>query len=130
MHGVEPDSPDTGPYSEPEIAPEFETNGHNYRIERGRKPNTLRFLVDDQEKDIGSTEEQQGENKEKWKIGEEVIETKRELAKSEIDEVVRATARQLHGYCERCIKPHLSLIGDRAITIRVDLSNLSNVDVN
>ncbi len=67
---------------------------------------------------------------EKWKIGAEVIETKRELAKSEIDEVVRATARQLHGYCERCIKPNLSLLGDRAITIRVDLSNLSNVDVN
>lgn len=43
---------------------EFESNGHSYKIERGRKPNVLRFVVDDQEKDIGSTEEQQGENKE------------------------------------------------------------------
>lgn len=55
------------------VTVEFETNGHNYRIERGRKPNTLRFLVDDQEKDIGSTEEQQGENKETQAEIEKII---------------------------------------------------------
>jgi DNA repair exonuclease SbcCD ATPase subunit len=43
---------------------EIEVNGHNYKIERGRKPNVLRFIVDDQEIDKGETEEQQGENKE------------------------------------------------------------------
>jgi DNA repair exonuclease SbcCD ATPase subunit len=43
---------------------EMEVNGHNYKIERGRKPNVLRFIVDDQEVDKGETEEQQGENKE------------------------------------------------------------------
>jgi DNA repair exonuclease SbcCD ATPase subunit len=43
---------------------EMEVNGHNYKIERGRKPNVLRFIVDDQEIDKGETEEQQGENKE------------------------------------------------------------------
>lgn len=43
---------------------ELEVNGHNYRIERGRKPNVLRFLVDDRELDQGETEEQQGENRE------------------------------------------------------------------
>ena len=43
---------------------EMEINGHNYKIERGRKPNVLRFIVDDQEIDKGETEEQQGENKE------------------------------------------------------------------
>ena len=43
---------------------ELEVNGHNYRIERGRKPNVLRFVVDDREVDRGETEEQQGENRE------------------------------------------------------------------
>jgi DNA repair exonuclease SbcCD ATPase subunit len=43
---------------------EFESEGHSYRIERGRKPNVLRFIVDDQESLQGETEEQQGENKE------------------------------------------------------------------
>ncbi len=43
---------------------ELEVNGHNYRIERGRKPNVLRFVVDDREVERGETEEQQGENKE------------------------------------------------------------------
>jgi DNA repair exonuclease SbcCD ATPase subunit len=43
---------------------EFDCEGHTYRIERGRKPNVLRFVVDDQESSNGETEEQQGENKE------------------------------------------------------------------
>jgi len=43
---------------------EFDCEGHSYRIERGRKPNVLRFIVDDQESIHGETEEQQGENKE------------------------------------------------------------------
>jgi DNA repair exonuclease SbcCD ATPase subunit len=43
---------------------ELEVNGHNYKIERGRKPNVLRFIVDNQEVERGASEEQQGENKE------------------------------------------------------------------
>lgn len=43
---------------------EFESNGHTYKIERGRKPSVLRFIVDDQSNDEEATEEQQGENKE------------------------------------------------------------------
>ena len=43
---------------------EFDCEGHSYRIERGRKPNVLRFIVDDKETDSLETDEQQGENKE------------------------------------------------------------------
>ena len=46
------------------VTVEFESNGHSYKIERGRKPNVLRFIVDDLAKESSSTEEQQGENKE------------------------------------------------------------------
>ena len=42
---------------------EFDSNGHSYKIERGRKPNVLRFFVDEMSRD-NATEEQQGENKE------------------------------------------------------------------
>ena len=44
------------------VACEFEANGHSYRIERGRKPNVLKLLVDNEEDT--NNEEQQGENKE------------------------------------------------------------------
>ena len=44
------------------VACEFEADGHNYRIERGRKPNVLKLYVDDKENT--ENEEQQGENKE------------------------------------------------------------------
>lgn len=43
---------------------EIEVSGHTYKIERGRRPNVLRFIVDNTEIDSGQTEEQQGENKE------------------------------------------------------------------
>lgn len=45
---------------------EFEANGHTYRIERGRKPTLLRFIVDDNDSDADgkANEEQQGENRE------------------------------------------------------------------
>jgi DNA repair exonuclease SbcCD ATPase subunit len=55
------------------VTVEFESNGHNYKIERGRKPNTLRFIVDDLSRDSSSTEEQQGENKETQAEIERVI---------------------------------------------------------
>jgi len=45
------------------VTVEFEKNGHNYRIERGRKPNMFRFIVDDDEVNESGTDEGQGENK-------------------------------------------------------------------
>ena len=41
---------------------DFEKNGVNYRIERGRKPAVMRFFVDDQEREI--TDEAQGDSRE------------------------------------------------------------------
>jgi DNA repair exonuclease SbcCD ATPase subunit len=49
----------------------FNVNGTNYKIERGRKPNVLKFYVNDiQDK---ATEDQQGENKETQAAIEKVI---------------------------------------------------------
>jgi DNA repair exonuclease SbcCD ATPase subunit len=45
------------------VTVEFEAGGHSYRIERGRKPNVLKFLVDNCEQSE-ATEDQQGENRE------------------------------------------------------------------
>jgi DNA repair exonuclease SbcCD ATPase subunit len=43
---------------------EFDCNGVQYKIERGRKPNLLRFIVNDKVDNDVDNEEQQGENKE------------------------------------------------------------------
>lgn len=45
------------------VTVEFEKNGHKYRIERGRKPNIFRFVVDDNEVNDSGTDEGQGENR-------------------------------------------------------------------
>ena len=45
------------------VSVEFEKNGNKYRIERGRKPNLLRFIVDDHEVNEAGTDEGAGENK-------------------------------------------------------------------
>jgi DNA repair exonuclease SbcCD ATPase subunit len=45
------------------VTVEFEKNGHTYKIERGRKPNIFRFVVDDDEVNESGTDEGQGENK-------------------------------------------------------------------
>jgi DNA repair exonuclease SbcCD ATPase subunit len=42
----------------------FEVNGHNYRIERGRKPTFFKFIVDDEHVNSQDTDESQGESKE------------------------------------------------------------------
>ena len=41
---------------------DFEKDGETYRIERGRKPNTMAFYIGDQEQDI--TDESQGDSRE------------------------------------------------------------------
>lgn len=45
------------------VTVEFEQNGHSYKIERGRKPNIFRFLVNDSEVNASGTDEGQGESK-------------------------------------------------------------------
>ena len=44
------------------VTVDFEVNGINYRIERGRKPNVMRFFIDDTEREI--TDESQGDSRE------------------------------------------------------------------
>jgi|TARA_B100000959_G_scaffold189275_1_gene198005 DNA repair exonuclease SbcCD ATPase subunit len=44
-------------------AVEFEKDGHLYKIERGRKPNIFKFIVDAHETDNGTTDEMQGEGR-------------------------------------------------------------------
>ena len=45
------------------VTVEFEKNGHHYRIERGRKPNIFKFIVNDSEVNDAGTDEGQGENR-------------------------------------------------------------------
>jgi DNA repair exonuclease SbcCD ATPase subunit len=45
------------------VSIEFEVNGHTYRIERGRKPQFFRYIVDDENVKSQDTDEAQGENK-------------------------------------------------------------------
>jgi DNA repair exonuclease SbcCD ATPase subunit len=49
----------------------FNVNGTNYKIERGRKPNVLKFYVNDEQQKV--SEDQQGENKETQAAIERVI---------------------------------------------------------
>jgi len=45
------------------VSVKFEKDGHYYKIERGRKPNIFKFIVDAHETDNGTTDEMQGEGK-------------------------------------------------------------------
>jgi DNA repair exonuclease SbcCD ATPase subunit len=47
-----------------EVSIEFELGEHSYKIERGRKPNFFRYMVDDKNISDTTTDEAQGENKE------------------------------------------------------------------
>ena len=51
---------------------DFNVNGTNYKIERGRKPNVLKFYVND-EQQKADDEQQQGENKETQALIEKII---------------------------------------------------------
>ncbi len=50
---------------------EFNVNGTDYKIERGRKPNVLKFYVNDVQQK--ATEDQQGENKETQQAIEKIL---------------------------------------------------------
>ena len=54
------------------VSVEFEKDGHNYRIERGRKPNFFRYIVDNTSVDE-STDEAQGENRETQKSIDQLL---------------------------------------------------------
>jgi len=42
----------------------FEKNGNSYRLERGRKPNVMKFFVNDSEMAAGETDDSQGDMRE------------------------------------------------------------------
>jgi DNA repair exonuclease SbcCD ATPase subunit len=58
---------------------EFNVNGTNYKIERGRKPNVLKFYVNDVQQK--ASEDQQGENKETQAAIERVLNMTPEMFK-------------------------------------------------
>jgi DNA repair exonuclease SbcCD ATPase subunit len=53
------------------VTVEFEKNGVNYRIERGRKPNVLKFYIENQEQEV--TDDGQGDSRETQKDIDELI---------------------------------------------------------
>lgn len=60
---------------------DFENNGIQYRIERGRKPNVLRFFANGKEFGSAATDEAQGDNKETQKEIERTLGMGAELFK-------------------------------------------------
>ena len=52
---------------------DFEMNGIDYRIERGRKPNIFKFLVNDIDNNEDITDEMQGEGRESQRVIERVL---------------------------------------------------------
>ncbi len=63
------------------VTVEFEKNGAKYKIERGRKPNLLRFLVDDHEVNEAGTDEGAGENRVTQEAIERVVGMSAEMFK-------------------------------------------------
>jgi len=60
---------------------EFESNGHGYRIERGRKPNFFKFFVDSVAVDGEAIDESQGESKHTQQEVEKVIQMSHNMFK-------------------------------------------------
>lgn len=59
----------------------FEKDGVKYHIERGRRPNLLRFSINDQEQELSDLDESQGDSRETQKAIEEVFGMKHEMFK-------------------------------------------------
>ena len=55
------------------VTVEFEKDGINYRIERGRKPNFLKLYVNDQEQETDETDDAQGDSRETQKHIEQLL---------------------------------------------------------
>jgi len=59
----------------------FEKDGVEYHIERGRKPNLLKFSINGQEQELGDLDESQGDSRETQKAIEEMIGMSHEMFK-------------------------------------------------
>jgi DNA repair exonuclease SbcCD ATPase subunit len=59
----------------------FEKNGVEYHIERGRKPNVLKFSINGREQDLKDLDESQGDSRETQKAIEEMIGMSHEMFK-------------------------------------------------
>jgi len=59
----------------------FEKDGIEYHIERGRKPNLLKFSINGQEQELGDLDESQGDSRETQKSIEEMIGMSHEMFK-------------------------------------------------
>ena len=59
----------------------FEKDGLEYHIERGRKPNILRFSINGQEQDLEDLDESQGDSRETQKAIEEMISMSHDMFK-------------------------------------------------
>jgi DNA repair exonuclease SbcCD ATPase subunit len=59
----------------------FEKDGFEYHIERGRKPNILRFSINGQEQDLEDLDESQGDSRETQKAIEEMMSMSHDMFK-------------------------------------------------
>src|SRR6056300_1251761 len=59
----------------------FDKDGQEYHIERGRKPNVLKFSVNGQEQDLEDLDESQGDSRETQKAIEDMISMSHEMFK-------------------------------------------------
>jgi DNA repair exonuclease SbcCD ATPase subunit len=59
----------------------FEKDGTDYRIERGRKPNVLKFYVNDQEQESDESDDAQGDMRETQKDLDELLEMSHDMFK-------------------------------------------------
>jgi DNA repair exonuclease SbcCD ATPase subunit len=59
----------------------FEKDGINYHIERGRKPNLLKFSIDGEEQELKDLDESQGDSRETQKAIDEMIGMSHEMFK-------------------------------------------------
>jgi DNA repair exonuclease SbcCD ATPase subunit len=59
----------------------FDKDGQEYHIERGRKPNLLKFSINGQEQDLEDLDESQGDSRETQKAIEEMIGMSHEMFK-------------------------------------------------
>jgi DNA repair exonuclease SbcCD ATPase subunit len=59
----------------------FEKDGLEYHIERGRKPNVLRFSINGQEQDLADLDESQGDSRETQKAIEEMMSMSHDMFK-------------------------------------------------
>ena len=55
------------------VTVDFEVNGQSYRIERGRKPNIFKYLINDVDNNEGITDEMQGEGRQSQAVIEQLL---------------------------------------------------------